>query len=138
MVSTAANVADVTEVAHLLHGNERHVFGDAGYVGAEKRAPKRGLTFCTACSAPRTRWRAPTLPRPAALQASCREITATARYAFGALKPILVGCLLAVDGCLRRLPAAIATACVRIQPGRTYPRNAKIKPHAFLAYKLTC
>ena len=42
VVSTAANVADVTEVANLLHGKERHVFGDAGYIGAEKRAPKRG------------------------------------------------------------------------------------------------
>ena len=43
--STAANVGDVTEVANLLHGKERHVFGDAGYIGAEKRAPKRGRKF---------------------------------------------------------------------------------------------
>lgn len=45
VVSTAANVADVTEVANLLHGTERHVFGDAGYTGAHKRAPKRGRKF---------------------------------------------------------------------------------------------
>jgi IS5 family transposase len=45
VVSTAANVADVTEVGNLLHGKERHVFGDAGYIGAEKRAPKRGRRF---------------------------------------------------------------------------------------------
>ena len=45
VVSTAANVADVTEVANLLHGKEQHVFGDAGYTGAEKRAPKRGRKF---------------------------------------------------------------------------------------------
>lgn len=32
-------MADVTEVANLLHGKERHVFGDAGYTGAQKRAP---------------------------------------------------------------------------------------------------
>ncbi|EQD74111.1 transposase IS4 family protein [mine drainage metagenome] len=45
VTSTAANVADVTEVPNLLHGKERHVFGDAGYAGAQKRAPKRGRTF---------------------------------------------------------------------------------------------
>ncbi len=40
---TAANVADVTQVGHLLHGREKTVFGDAGYTGAEKHAPaKRG------------------------------------------------------------------------------------------------
>jgi IS5 family transposase len=43
--STPANVADVTEVANLLHGKERHVFGDAGYAGAQKRAAKRGRRF---------------------------------------------------------------------------------------------
>lgn len=45
VAGTAANMADVTEVANLLHGKERHVFGDAGYIGAEKRAPKRGRRF---------------------------------------------------------------------------------------------
>jgi len=45
VTGTAANVADVTEVPNLLHGKERHVFGDAGYIGAEKRAPKRGRKF---------------------------------------------------------------------------------------------
>lgn len=45
VTSTAANVADVTEVGNLLHGKERHVYGDAGYTGAHKRAPKRGRKF---------------------------------------------------------------------------------------------
>jgi len=45
VVSTAANAADVTEVANLLHGQERHVFGDAGYAGAQKRAARRGRRF---------------------------------------------------------------------------------------------
>lgn len=40
--STAANVADVTQVADLLHGKEREVYADAGYIGADKRAPIRG------------------------------------------------------------------------------------------------
>lgn len=39
------NMADVTEVANLLHDKERHVFGDAGYIGAQKWAPKRGRRF---------------------------------------------------------------------------------------------
>lgn len=34
---TAANVADVTETANLLHGQEQAVFADAGYIGADKR-----------------------------------------------------------------------------------------------------
>lgn len=43
VVSTAANVADVTQTEHLLHGRERAVFADAGYIGADKRVPgKRG------------------------------------------------------------------------------------------------
>ena len=37
VVSTAANVADVTQTAKLLHGEEERVFGDAGYTGADKR-----------------------------------------------------------------------------------------------------
>jgi IS5 family transposase len=34
---TAANVADVTQVAELLHGEENAVYADAGYTGAAKR-----------------------------------------------------------------------------------------------------
>ena len=36
-VGTAANEADVTQTAALLHGEEEDVFGDAGYAGADKR-----------------------------------------------------------------------------------------------------
>lgn len=42
VTTTPANVSDVTEVAKLLHGKETAVYADAGYQGAEKRAPKRG------------------------------------------------------------------------------------------------
>jgi IS5 family transposase len=35
--TTAANVADITETANLLQGEEEAVFADAGYTGAEKR-----------------------------------------------------------------------------------------------------
>jgi len=34
---TAANVADVTQVAELLHGEENAVYADAGYTGVENR-----------------------------------------------------------------------------------------------------
>jgi transposase, IS5 family len=34
---TAANEADITQTAALLHGEEEAVFGDAGYSGADKR-----------------------------------------------------------------------------------------------------
>lgn len=34
--------ADVTQVGSLLHGKGKRVYGDAGYTGAEKRAPRRG------------------------------------------------------------------------------------------------
>lgn len=42
VVATAANVADVTQTAALLHGKEWMVLGDAGYVGADKRDELRG------------------------------------------------------------------------------------------------
>src|SRR5690606_26324308 len=34
---TAANVGDVTQVQHLLHGKEQEIYGDSGYTGADKR-----------------------------------------------------------------------------------------------------
>ena len=41
LVSTAANVNDVTQAHHLLHGEEKRAFGDAGYQGVEKRPEHR-------------------------------------------------------------------------------------------------
>jgi IS5 family transposase len=38
VVVTAANVADITQTAALLHGQETQVHADAGYIGVEKRA----------------------------------------------------------------------------------------------------
>jgi IS5 family transposase len=37
VVVTAANVADLTQTAQLLHGQETQVHADAGYLGVEKR-----------------------------------------------------------------------------------------------------
>ena len=41
VVTTAANVSDVTQTNALLHGNELEVFADAGYQGADKREGAR-------------------------------------------------------------------------------------------------
>ena len=38
VVGTAANVSDISQTHHLLHGEEKTVHADAGYVGVEKRA----------------------------------------------------------------------------------------------------
>ena len=62
-------------------------------------------------------------------------------YAFGALRPILAGCLLAVRACRRALRAAleaIVQSRCRIQPGRSYPRRSRTKPHVYSAYKTHC
>lgn len=42
VVGTAANVADVTQVDKLLHGDENMVAADAGYTGVEKRPEHEG------------------------------------------------------------------------------------------------
>ena len=44
-VTTPANTADVTQAPKLLHGKEKTAHGDAGYIGADKRARKRGGTW---------------------------------------------------------------------------------------------
>ena len=45
--STAANVADVTQAEHLLHGKEEVLHGDSGFTGVEKRI-KRKLKYSIA------------------------------------------------------------------------------------------
>ena len=37
VTGTAANVADIAQTHELLHGEEKAVYADAGYIGAEKR-----------------------------------------------------------------------------------------------------
>lgn len=41
--TTSANVHDVTEAHRLLHGREERVWGDAGYIGVQKRKENLGL-----------------------------------------------------------------------------------------------
>ena len=45
--ATSANVHDVTEAHRLLHGGEKQVWGDAGYIGVQKRKENLG------CKSPR-------------------------------------------------------------------------------------
>ncbi|AFY27341.1 IS5 family transposase [Cyanobium gracile] len=44
VVTTAANVHDLTPAAELLHGEEEVVYADAGYQGIEKRPEMKGKT----------------------------------------------------------------------------------------------
>jgi transposase, IS5 family len=44
VVTTPANVSDVTQAHALLHGDESTVFGDAGYQGVEKREENQNST----------------------------------------------------------------------------------------------
>ena len=41
--TTSANVHDVTQAHWLLHGGEKQVWGDAGYIGVQKREENLGL-----------------------------------------------------------------------------------------------
>jgi transposase, IS5 family len=45
VTTTAANEADVEQVADLLHGKERNVWADAGYRGAQTRVDRQGLKW---------------------------------------------------------------------------------------------
>lgn len=45
VVTTAANVNDVTQAHRLLHGEETDVLGDAGYQGVAKRNPDLAVTW---------------------------------------------------------------------------------------------
>ena len=42
VATTAANVADITQVPRLLHGAETQVWGDAGYAGVARRPEHQG------------------------------------------------------------------------------------------------
>ena len=42
LATTSANVHDITQAAALLHGAEQEVWGDAGYIGVQKRPEHQG------------------------------------------------------------------------------------------------
>jgi len=45
VTTTAANEADVEQIADLLHGKERHVWADSGYRGAQSRVDRLALKW---------------------------------------------------------------------------------------------
>ena len=45
VTTTAANEADVEQVADLLHGKEQQVWADSGYRGAQNRVNRKGLEW---------------------------------------------------------------------------------------------
>jgi IS5 family transposase len=45
LVTTAANVGDVTQAHALLHGQEQEAYADAGYQGVERRPENEGKTL---------------------------------------------------------------------------------------------
>ncbi len=45
VTTTAANAADVTQVEDLLHGKEKVVHADAGYIGADKRVKSKRIEW---------------------------------------------------------------------------------------------
>ena len=57
VVGTAANVADVTQVDKLLHGEENVVCADAGYTGVEKRPEHAGREVIWQVAARRSTYR---------------------------------------------------------------------------------
>ncbi|WP_217127066.1 transposase [Hydrogenophilus thiooxidans] len=46
LVTTPANVHDVTQAHALVHGEESDVYADAGYQGVDRRAETQGLKIC--------------------------------------------------------------------------------------------
>ena len=72
VVGTAANVANVTQVDKLLHGEENLVSGDAGYTGVEKRAEHAGRSVIWQIAARRSTYKR--LSKRSALYKAKRKI----------------------------------------------------------------
>ena len=46
VIGTAANEADINEMAAVLHGRESDIFADAGYTGADERREHEDRDVC--------------------------------------------------------------------------------------------
>jgi IS5 family transposase len=71
---TAANVADVTQVAELLHGEENAVYADAGYTGVERREEHENRGDLADCSASQHLFQAEPAQRTVQSQAQDRVL----------------------------------------------------------------
>ena len=78
VATTAANVADITQVPRLLHGAETQVWGDAGYTGVARRPEHRGRAIDWQVAL-RTGQRRRLAPRSAAAQAERRKASIRAK-----------------------------------------------------------
>ena len=78
VATTAANMADITQVPQLLHGAETRVWGDAGYEGVARRPEHRGRAIDWQVALRRgKRRRLP--PRSAAAEAEQRKASIRAK-----------------------------------------------------------
>ena len=75
VVGTAANVADITQVDKLLHGDENVVCTDAGYTGVEKRPEHEGRKVIWQVAARRSTYKK--LDKRSALYKAKRKIEKT-------------------------------------------------------------
>ncbi len=73
VTTTAANEADVEQIADLLHGKEQHVWADSGYRGAPARVDR--ARTCNGISRPDTAT-SPSCPRGGARRQPTSESTA--------------------------------------------------------------
>jgi len=85
LTTTAANVADITEMHKLLHGEEKRVFGDQAYWSKEHRqsALKRGIAYRINR---RNHYRAPLTEQQRLINRSRSRVRARGEHAFQVVK----------------------------------------------------
>ncbi|TWI46292.1 IS4 family transposase [Pseudomonas duriflava] len=84
VVGTAANVADVTQVDKLLHGEENVVCADAGYTGVEKRAEHEGRQVIWQIAARRSTYKQ--LSKRSALYKAKAQVRSKVEHPFRVIK----------------------------------------------------
>ena len=90
LVGTAANVGDVTQTEHLLHGEEKLVFADAGYTGVDKRPELKNTAVKWVVAAKRGQLKAmpegPERDRLKALEKAKAQIRSLVEHPFHVIK----------------------------------------------------
>ena len=79
VTTTAANEADVEQVADLLHGKEQHVWADSGYRGAQTRVDRAGTAVAHRRAAERHRKAARRAPQGGSPQREHRKASVRAK-----------------------------------------------------------
>ncbi|KVD73085.1 IS5 family transposase [Burkholderia ubonensis] len=90
VVGTAANVSDVSQAHALLHGHEQEAFGDAGYIGVDKRDEMKGESVKWRVAAKRGKIKAtpdgPLKDRVIAAERTKTQIRARVEHPFHVIK----------------------------------------------------